>query len=118
MRCLIPLAAGERRAIALREEREAEADDEERGRDDRIARVAREREGREPQPERPAARQPLGQPQRRSQRTSDENRRRERHERRQEQDEISLVVAAPQLEQHEQDRGERRRIDEREAGRG
>ena len=68
MRRLIPLAAGKRRAVALREEREAEADDEERGRDDGVAGIPREREGREPQPERTAARQPLGQPQCRSQR--------------------------------------------------
>ena len=49
VRRLVPLAAGKRRAIALGEERETEADDEERGRDDRVAGIAREREGREPQ---------------------------------------------------------------------
>ena len=117
VRSLIPLAAGKRRAIALREERKAEADDQERGRDNCVAGVTRERERREPHAERAAARQPLRQPQRRSERTSDEHRGRKRHERRKEEDEISLVVAPPQLEEDEQDCAERSRVDERKANR-
>ena len=51
MRGLVALAALERRAVALREQREPEADDEERRRHDRVARVPSERERREPEPE-------------------------------------------------------------------
>ena len=62
VRRLVTLAASERRAIALGEESQTEADDEEgRGRD-RVAGVARERERGDPQAERAAAREPLDEP--------------------------------------------------------
>ena len=48
-RRLVVLPARERRPVRLREERHAEADDEERRGDCRVPGVAREREGRQPQ---------------------------------------------------------------------
>ena len=55
VRRLLLLAARERRAVALGEDGKADADDEERRRDGRVARVARQREGGEAQPDRPSA---------------------------------------------------------------
>ena len=91
MRRLIPLAACKGRAIALGEECEAEADDEERRRDDRVAGIARERKGRQPNPERTAAGHALDQPQRRAATAaSDEYCRREGDESGQKEDEIPV----------------------------
>ena len=59
MRRLVALAARERRAVALGEERQAEADDEERSRDHGVAGVARERERRRAGARASAAGEPL-----------------------------------------------------------
>ena len=101
VRGLVALAARERRAVALGEEREAEADDEERGRDHRVAGVAGERERGEPQAERAPAGEPLDAAQRRPQQARDEHGRRERDERGQQQGQVAVAVAARELERDE-----------------
>ena len=83
VRRLVALAAGQRRPVALGEEREPEADDEESGGRDRVARVAGERERCDPEPERAAAGEPLDEPERRPEQPGDEDGRGERDERRQ-----------------------------------
>ena len=74
MRGLVALAAGERRAVALGEESEAEADDEEGSGGDCIARVPRQRERGEPKPERAAAGEPLDEAEPWSEHPCDEHR--------------------------------------------
>ena len=58
MRRLVALTARQRRAVALGEERQGEADDEE-GRGDRVAGAARQRERGQPKPERTPTGEPL-----------------------------------------------------------
>ena len=118
VRCLVLLAAHERRPVALGEERESEADDEEGCRDHRIAGVAGERERSEPQAQRwrAAAGEPLDDPQRRPQQPRDEDGSREGDERGQQQSQIAVPTPARELEHDEADRGQRRRIQEPEPG--
>ncbi len=116
MRGLVALAAREGRPVALGEEREAEADDEERGRDHGVAGVAGERERGEPQAQRAAARKPLDGAQRRPQQARDEHRRSEGDERGQQQGQVAVSFPSHELEGDEADRRERRRVQEPEAG--
>ena len=93
MRGLVALAAGERRAVALGEESEAEADDEEGSGGDCIPRVPRQRERGEPKPERPAAGEPLDEAEPGSEGPRDEHRGSERDQGGQEEREIAVAFA-------------------------
>ena len=120
MRRLVSLSAHEGRPVALGEERESEADDEERCRDHRIARVSGERERSEPQTqdgprERPRASRSTT-AQRRPQQPRDEDCSREGDERGEQQSQIAVATPARELEHDESDRGKRRRIQEPEPG--
>ena len=120
---LVVLALQQGRAIGDREERQAEARDEE-GRDDRrLPRVARERDGRKPQRQRAASADSAERPQCRQQQADGADRRGERDERRHEQDERprSLAVserarvdrAARIARDDDRDRGERCDVERR-----
>src|SRR5207342_1627256 len=92
VRRLVAFAAGERRPVALGEEREPEADDEESGGRNRVARVAGERERCDPEPERAAAGEPLDETERRPEQPGDKDGRGERDERREQQREVAVTV--------------------------
>ena len=116
VRRLVALAAGQGRPVALGEEREPEADDEEGGGRDRVARVPGKRERCDPEPERAAAREPLDETERGPEQPGDEDRGGERDERRQQQRQIAVAVAARDLEHDEHDRSDRGGVEEAERG--
>ena len=114
MRRLVALTARQRRAVALGEERQGEADDEEGRGHDRVAGAARQRERGQPKPERTPTGEPLDEAEGGPQQACDEHGGRERDQRRQEQREVAFAAAARELERDEHRRGERGRIQQAE----
>ena len=114
VRRLVALTARQRRAVALGEERQGEADDEEGRGHDRVAGAARQRERGQPKPERTPTGEPLDEAEGGPQQACDEHGGRERDQRRQEQREVALAAAARELERDEPRRGERGSIQQAE----
>ena len=124
VRRLVVLAPQERRAVGDGEERETEARDEERRGDRRVAGIARERGGGEPQCDRPAAPRAAEGAQRRREQARGEDRGREDDQRGNEQQERTRPAARCELlrvdraarpaDEHDCDGAERRCVERRQ----